>query len=87
MNRLIVIALIVVSLLSTVARQAVAQEVQTCFQTTQYGATVGIVSGAHTPVDTGLADINPLVLASIFFMFSGYGLYEYKKLLKKEAVL
>ena len=82
MKRLIVITLIVVSLLSIVARQAKAEEVQTCTQVTQYGGAVGIVCGAHTPVDTGLADINPLVLASIFFMFAGYGLYEYKKLKK-----
>lgn len=87
MKRLIVISLIVVGLLSIVARQAKAEDVQTCVQTTQYGGTVGIVCGVHTPVETGLADINPVVLASIFFMFSGYGLYEYKKILRKEVVL
>lgn len=72
----------VISLLSLAVSSTKAQEVQTCTQVTQYGGAVGIVCGAHTPVETGLADINPLVLASIFFMFSGYGLYEYKKLQK-----
>lgn len=87
MKRLIVIALIVVGLLSTVARQAKAEEVQTCTQVTQYGGAVGIVCGAHTPVETGLADMNPVVLSSIFFTFAGYGMYSYKKLLRKEVAL
>lgn len=72
-------------LLSTVAVSK-AEEVETCVQVTQYGGGVGIVCGAkHEPVETGLADINPLVLASVFFMFSGYGLYEYKKLQKVQV--
>lgn len=82
MKRLIVIA-VVCSMLYVVGLTSVnAAAVQTCTQVTQYGGAVGIVCGVHTPVDTGLADINPLVLASTFFMFSGYGLYEYKKLKK-----
>lgn len=64
-----------------------AEEVETCTQVTQYGGGVGIVCGAHTPVETGLADINPIVLASIFFTFAGYGMYSYKKLLRKEVAL
>lgn len=58
--------------------------IQTCVQTTQYGGGVGIVCGAHTPVETGLADINPLFLALVFFTFSVFGIREYKKLLRKE---
>ncbi|MDP3917748.1 MAG: hypothetical protein Q8Q30_01060 [Candidatus Woesebacteria bacterium] len=57
--------------------------VQTCVQTTQYGGGVGIVCGAkHEAVDTGLADINPLYLALIFFTFAVFGIREYKKLQK-----
>lgn len=83
MKRLIVIASLIIVLQSVASLKPVrAEDVQTCTQVTQYGGAVGIVCGVHTPVDTGLADINPLVLASIFFMFSGYGLYEYKKLKK-----
>ncbi len=64
-----------------------AADVQTCTQVTQYGGAVGIVCVAHTPVETGLADINPLFLASTFFTFAGYGMYSYKKLLRKEVAL
>jgi hypothetical protein len=57
-------------------------------QVSQYGGGVGIVCGAkHEPVETGLADINPLVLASMFFSLAGYGMYQYKKLLRKEVAL
>lgn len=82
MKRLIVIAVVCSMLYVAGLTQVNAADVQTCTQVTQYGGAVGIVCGAHTPVDTGLADINPLVLASIFFTFAGYGLYEYKKLKK-----
>ena len=85
MKSIIVLAVTVISLLSLAVSLANAQEVQTCTQVTQYGGVVGIVCGAHTPVDTGLADINPIVLASFFFMLSGYGIYEYKKLLKESV--
>lgn len=64
-----------------------AEELQTCVQTTQYGGGVGIVCGAHTPVETGLADINPFYLALAFFVIAGYGLYQYKKILRKEVAL
>lgn len=55
---------------------------QTCVQVTQYGGGVGIVCGAHTPVETGLADINPLYLALIFFTIAVFAMREYKKLQK-----
>ena len=74
-------------LLAISASATMAETVQTCTQVTQYGGAVGIVCGAHTPVDTGLADINPVVLSSIFFTFAGYGMYSYKKLLRKEVAL
>jgi len=64
-----------------------AEEVQTCVQVTQYGGGVGIVCGAHTPVDAGLADINPLYLALTFFVIAGFGLNIYKKLLRAEVAL
>lgn len=65
-----------------------AEEVQTCTQVTQYGGAVGVVCGVkHEPVETGLADINPVVLASIFFSLAGASLYKYKKLAKQEIAL
>jgi hypothetical protein len=87
MKRLIVTLLIAVSLLSLAVSSAKAEDVQTCVQVTQYGGSVGVVCGIHTPVETGLADINPVVLASIFFAFAGIGLYNYKKVLRAEVAL
>lgn len=87
MKRLIVSLIIGYCILFITTEAVHAEEVQTCTQVTQYGGAVGIVCGVHTPVETGLADINPVVLASIFFTFAGYGMYSYKKLLKKEVVL
>lgn len=89
MKRLIVITNLVIALVSVVGPMSVmAEVVETCVQVTQYGGGVGIVCGvSHEPVETGLADINPVVLASIFFTFAGYGMYSYKKLLRKEVVL
>ena len=85
MKRLIVF-IVSIYILLTSSNSVRAEDVQTCTQVTQYGGGVGIVCGAkHEPVDTGFADINPLVLASVFFMFSGYGLYEYKKLQKVQV--
>ncbi len=88
MKRLIVISIISLLSLFATARPAVAGDVQTCVQVTQYGGGVNVVcSTKHEPVDTGLADINPLYLASTFFLFAGYGMYQYKKILRKEVVL
>ncbi len=87
MNKVIVLITLVLSLLSFTTLSVRAEDVQTCTQVTQYGGAVGIVCGVHTPVETGLADINPLFLASIFFTFAGYGMYSYKKILRKEVAL
>lgn len=87
MNKVIVLITLVLSLLSLVTLSVKAEDVQTCTQVTQYGGAVGIVCGVHTPVETGLADINPVVLASIFFTLAGYGMYSYKKILRKEVAL
>jgi hypothetical protein len=61
-----------------------AEDTQTCVQVTQYGGGVGIVCGAkHEPVNTGLADINPLVLGFISLTISSLlYLYSTKKDLK-----
>lgn len=86
MKRLIVLVSLVISLqLITGLKSVNAADVQTCTQVTQYGGAVGIVCGVHTPVETGLADINPVVLASIFFAFAGMGLKIYKKTLRAEV--
>lgn len=88
MKRLIVSLLFVICNLLFLARPVMAEEVQTCTQTTQYGGGVGIVCGAKfVPAETGLADMNPVVLASIFFAFAGIGLYNYKKVLRAEVAL
>ncbi len=86
MNKLIILLFVICNLLF-LAKPVMAEDLQTCVQVTQYGGAVGIVCGAHTPVETGLADINPVVLASIFFTFAGYGMYSYKKLLRTEVSL
>ena len=65
-----------------------AEDQQTCVQVTQYGGGVGIVCGAkHEPVETGLADINPLYLASFFFILAFVALRQYKKLVRSEISL
>ena len=90
MKRLIVSLTFVIFNLLFLARPVMAETVQTCTQVTQYGGAVGIVCGAKhdaSKIDTGLADINPVVLASIFFTFAGYGMYSYKKLLRTEVNL
>jgi hypothetical protein len=88
MKRLIVISLFSVLLSIAAIKPVMAEEAKTCVQVTQYGGAVGIVCGAkHEPVETGLADINPLVLSSIFLSLAGYGQYSYKKLLRKEVAL
>jgi hypothetical protein len=87
MNKVTALITLVLSLLSLVTLSVRAEDVQTCIQVTQYGGAVGIVCGAHTPVETGLADINPLFLASSFFTLAGYGMYSYKKILRKEVAL
>jgi succinate-acetate transporter protein len=79
--------LLVILFLLLTAKTVKAEDVQTCTQVTQYGGAVGIVCGVHTPVDTGLADINPVALASLFFGMSGYGIYQYKKLQKTNISL
>ncbi len=88
MKRLIVTLATAVSLLSLTVNSVKAEEVQTCTQVSQYGGGVGIVCGTKfVPAETGLADINPVVLASIFFAFAGIGLYNYKKALRAEVAL
>lgn len=64
MKRLIVLSFVICNL-PFLARPVMAEEVQTCTQVTQYGGAVGIVCGVHTPVETGLADINPILLAGV----------------------
>lgn len=85
MKRLIVYLLISFVIYNFFVGSVKAQDVETCVQVTQYGGGVGIVCGArHEAVDTGLADINPLVLSFLFFGLSGFGVYSYRKQLRKE---
>lgn len=88
MNKLIVIAAVSIMQYAVWVTPVNAETVQTCTQVTQYGGAVGVVCGVkHEPVDTGLADINPVVLASVFFSLAGASLYKYKKLAKQEIAL
>lgn len=85
-RRLIVTVLVAGSLF--VARPVMAQEATDCVQVTQYGGAVGIVCGAkHEPVETGLADINPIVLASIFFGLAGMASKKANNLKRAEVAL
>jgi len=87
MKRLIVLAVVSIMFYVAWLTPVNAEDFQTCVQVTQYGGAVGIVCGAHTPVEAGLADINPVVLASIFFALGGIGIYNYKKVLRAEVAL
>lgn len=70
------------------ASPVMAEEVDNCVQVTQYGGAVGIVCGIkHEPVETGLADINPFVLASTFMAVSAYAYNKAKKLQKAPIAL
>lgn len=60
---------------------AYAQEATTCTTVTQYGGSVSYICGAHTPVETGIADSLPLI-ASGFLGASGVLTYFSKKLKK-----
>lgn len=89
LKRLIVTLLILTAtLMAYPVRLTMADDNQNCVQVTQYGGAVGVVCGAkHEPVNTGLADINPIVLASIFFAMAGITLAKYKKLVRSEVGL
>ncbi|PIP57468.1 hypothetical protein COX03_02955 [Candidatus Woesebacteria bacterium CG22_combo_CG10-13_8_21_14_all_39_10] len=80
MKKLILILILASSFALT--SPVIAQE-QVC--TTVYGG--GTVCGAHTPVETDLGDINPVILGSILLTISGV-LYFYsnKKSLKAKEV-
>ena len=72
----------------TMAPVVLAEEVTECVTVTQYGNATGVVCGAkHEPVEAGLADINPIVLASIFFTLAGASLVKAKKVKRAEVVL
>lgn len=90
MKRLIV-ALFVLSLLAVaVPAKAVMADgtvTEECVTVTQYGGASKVVCTKHEPKDTGLADINPVVLASGFFAMAGYTLAKYKKLVRSEVGL
>jgi hypothetical protein len=86
MKNLITAVLVSASLV--MASPVVAEDTTNCVQVTQYGGGVGIVCGAkHEPKDTGLADISPVLLASIFFSMAGFTLAKYKKLVRSEVGL
>lgn len=82
---ILVLSIFVLTLAPSYVR---AEDVQVCTQVTQYGGAVGVVCGVkHEPVETGLADTNPITLASIFFILAGASLYKYKKLAKQEIAI
>lgn len=92
MNRLIVRSIVIffmsLGLFTAFAVPSMAEDPEICTQVTQYGGGVGIVCGAkHEPVDTGLADINPLVLSLMSLTVSGlFYLYSTKNDLKIRGV-
>lgn len=90
MKRLIVTILMLGLLVAQPASAVLAEDekLTNCVQVTQYGGGVGIVCGAeHKPKEAGLADINPIVLASIFFVMAGVSFSQYKKLVRSEVGL
>jgi len=90
MKQLIVALGLILTLnfLAASANFVMAEEQTNCVQVTQYGGAVGIVCGVeHKPVETGLADINPVILASVFFGLAGLTFSKYKKLVRSEVGL
>lgn len=87
MKKLVTLFISVAASLSVAVTPVMAQAVETCTQVTQYGGAVKIVCGMHEPVDTGLADMNPLVLASIFFILAAIALNQYRKIQKSDISL
>lgn len=87
MKRLIVALFLLMAAFAASPVLADEQET-TCVQVTQYGGGVGVVCGAkHEPVEAGLADINPILLASASFGMAGFLLAKYKKLQRSEVGL
>jgi hypothetical protein len=82
LKKLIVISsfLAIVGLTSPVVLHAA--DTQTCTTITQYGGSVSYICGAHTPVETGIADSLPLI-GSLSLGASGILLYISKKINKK----
>lgn len=87
LKRLIVVLVVSCVLFVVGSRVVMAQEADTCVTTTQYGGARQIVCGAHTPVETGLADINPIVLASVFFGAAILSTIKAKNLKRAEVAL
>lgn len=70
--------------------EILAEEADTCVTTTQYGGATQIVCGAKhdaSEIDTGLADINPIVLASMFFGAAVISTIKAKNLKRAEVAL
>lgn len=90
MKRLIVSLSVFISLLvlSGSGGLVMAEEQTNCVTVSQYGGASQIVCGAkHEPKDTGLADINPLFLASGFFVLAGFAFSQYRKIQRSEVGL
>lgn len=86
LKKVLVSALVVTSMF--MAKPAMAEEDTNCVQVTQYGGAVGIVCGAkHEPVETGLADMNPFMLASMFFGLASVSLAKAKKIARAQVAL
>jgi hypothetical protein len=87
-KRLIVLAVVSCMLLVVGLQTVFAESEQVCTQVTQYGGAVGVVCGVkHEPVEAGLADINPVILSSIFLTLSGLSAYKYRKIAKENISL
>jgi hypothetical protein len=61
LKRLIVISSFLILTGLFVPAVSRAEDVQTCTTVTQYGGSVSYICGAHTPVETGLAESLPLI--------------------------
>lgn len=86
MIKKVLVAIMFVGALLT-ASPVMAEDKTECVTVTQYGGAVSYVCGKHTPVETGLADINPVVLASAFLSLSSFAYIKAKKLAKASIAL
>lgn len=90
MLKKLIVSIVVSGMLLVVSSASLnAEEVETCVTSYQYGGATQQVCGVstHEPVETGLADINPAMLASIFFSLAGTALIKAKKLARAEVAL
>jgi len=86
MIKKILFSLVLSSTILLLPGEALAQEVQTCTQVTQYGGAVSYICGAstHIPVNTGIGGFEPMEIGGVLMLTSGTFLYISRRLRGKK---